>query len=307
MKRTFIRMALAMVASISLGTSAANAELYRYGSAPGGWGIYAYTGAGGGIVRCIAAKSVDGRRLRITTDGSKWWIGINQVGGATTPGAIRIDNSVVNRAYKSDGQFSYVGIGAAVLTNLARGNWLTLSVGPYNIRTSLVGSRAAINVTKQCRARITMPGQGFSIRAAAQESAPAATGGNAPAIVDYGDDLETEDVPVMADPTPTTPTAPSAPVSTEPMGPGCPAPGAVVSEASETAVTVSFDVRLADTSLTLYWLDGTGTPTQLGPLVAGVQTLDGHVGDAFLARDAAGACYGGVMKVVPGLSSFIVQ
>jgi hypothetical protein len=326
MKFGFSRMvaAAATVMTIGLMAAPAAADFNRIGSnGPGGWRLLAQTGPKGARVRCIISRSLKANRLRISTDGTKTWLAVQRKGPDTRRVGINIDGWHVARNFKSDGVWTYAAIGPRILNRIARGNSMYMNFPNHDVRVSLLGTSLAISRLKRCATHIRNPGTGFSDRAA-QQANPAARPGP---DVNFDDSTMNEDtlpqipedtgvLPPADDgttpmPTPPAaePTMPGAPDTTggAQMGVGCPAVGDVTSTATDTAVTVTFDVRTAADGLTLYWLDGDGNPLQLGPLVAGVQTVDGHVGDAFVARDSTGACIGGVMQVSEALSSFVVQ
>lgn len=326
MRRSVFRLAM-LAASLWL-ANPAQADFVRLGAQGyGGWKIVAQRNQNNVRTRCIAIKQVNGHRVRIVTDRKNWWVGFSNSRGINRNGVVRIDRWSQRKDYKYDGVFSFVGVGQPMLRRMIRGNTLVLLPQRLNLRVSLRGSAAAIGRLRQCRTRIGRPGTGFSNRWAALKA-----GGGAANVAPLSDDSNLEgdfgnmsiiDEPDVAlpdqlapaiPPSPTVaPTAPSAPSTDSssgggaPMGVGCPAVGDIGSDASDQAVTVTFDVRTQSAGLTLYWLDGNGNPLQLGPLVAGVQTVDGHIGDVFVARDATGACLGGVMQVTPALSSFVVQ
>jgi len=299
MKRSFFRLvSSALAATLAIGLAAPAAADFNPigGPGKGGWRLLAETGPMGGRVRCIVVKnSGDGvHRIRISTDGQRFWVAAAPGGAARGPGLVWVDGNSTPKTYENDGEFVYTAIDYPILNRVVKGNYMTVQVGGIQSRVSLYGSALAIQRLQTCRSNILNPGTGFSGRA----NPPNAGGGGNVVITP---------APTPAPVVPTTPPSlPSAP-ATSSMGPGCPMPGTAVSQSSTQAVTVSFDVQTGVPGLVLFWLDGAGNPMQLGPLAPGMQTVEGHIGDAFLARDPSGACYGGVMQVSPAVTSFVVQ
>jgi len=330
MKRTLFRFAAAAVV-MAVGLAApATAQVVHMANIQG-WNVSAVN-KDGRRVRCIAVKTVAGRHFKLVNDGFEVFAGINRSWRKEGPGTFQVDRARTPVTYRFDGEYSYFRLNANWQNRVAAGNTATFLLGNANIRFSLVGSRAALQRISQCAAPIpaNRAGSGFSGRAAALAAGqnapaqPAPQPGVQPGVQPTPQPIAPTPQPVTPAPMPVTPapmpvapapTAPVTPPATQPtmptpapsVGLGCPPMGTVASFASTETATVSFNVLSSDPSLTLYWLDSQGNMVQLGPLVAGMQTVQGHVGDVFVARNANGDCIGGIMRVTPQSATFTVQ
>ena len=314
MNRRFSRfagaLALLLAALVTVPAMAQNVDIGRAGL----FRIFA-TNEDGVRARCSAIHSAGPRRYIITFDGRNWYAGVEIARDVTGMGTYTIDGQTMRNAnYQSDGMFGYVRMENVWVNRMAAGNWMTFNMpGTPPIRMTLEDTRAAITRLRQCANGIPAGsrGSGFSSR----DEARAGAGPVQPAQPATPPPAVTMPPPVIAQPPaiqPSTPTMPalvqpSAPSAPFTLGAGCPTPGTIGSQATGLAIPVTFDVRNADDTLTLYWLDGTGNELQLGPLTTGMQSVQGHVGDVFIVKDTQGDCLGGVMRASDQINTFVVR
>lgn len=307
MKRTVSRFAVALTTAVAMIAGLpANAEVINLGTVDG-WSISANTENGANI-RCIASKRSGQSRMRIVTDGTDWYTGVDNTGGKVGRGGLKVDQERLRVDYEFDGEYSYVRLNPNWQSRVAAGNVATfqLGVGYPNVKASLIGTRVAMNRLRQCAAQIPYEQRGRGFSQLSDNGGP-----NAVPPMPLQPMLPAPVQPFPVQPIPAPVPMPGQQPTPAPVQPApatvvpCPVPGTVSSAPTDEKVTVAFDVQ-AVTPLTLFWVDTTGNVIELSDLTPGVQTRQGSVGDVYLVKDADGMCHGGALFVSPQMTTFQV-
>lgn len=226
---------------------------------------------------------------------------------STIPGEIHVGRYQRRLDWYVSNGMAWETADADLLTQLARAATVQVRIGNQTANMSLAGSTAAMLMLQDCWVQMNRENGVTDIEQTRQYQS-------------LKRDFASVNGGAVRQPAPParaaisgSPTPPQV-VSVGPAEPdrydACPAPApgaAVRSPATRTPELVTFHNR-SQVPLTVYWYDFDGNPQEMFQVRPGVRidanTYSGHL---FVARDALGGCYGGVLQVRPGGGSFALQ
>lgn len=228
----------------------------------GEWSILAGMVAGS-FGYCVAEREIDGRAVRIWSDGEAWTFGL----ASEEPGkigAFDIDDESHPLDQRRDDGITELDLTYASLEAVRNGRLATVILDGEEVELPLNGTAAAALRVQDC----------LRLEGAAPEGE---------------DDLYAVETLTATE--------------TGPMGPGCPARDAAASVVDGVPTELTLRLAGAGDVLQVYWVDPFGRllpmPVAFGAEAPEV-TLDAYAGQSFVVKDLDGACRGEVARAVAG-------